>query len=98
MKAEQGVEVLGRSETHGMGRECEEWGFSDDPDSRACCYDRFCRSPGRVSLTYIRLDFANRFSFLAWNGKGKAKDKEVGEYKWSSSNLCKKEAWHHEKG
>ena len=26
MKAEQGVEVLGRSETHGMGRECEEWG------------------------------------------------------------------------
>ena len=26
VKAEQGVEISGRSETHGMGRECEEWG------------------------------------------------------------------------
>ena len=26
MKAKQEVEILGRSETHGMGRECEEWG------------------------------------------------------------------------
>ena len=26
VKAKQGVEILGRSETHGVGREREEWG------------------------------------------------------------------------
>ena len=26
VKAKQGVEILGKSEAHGMGREREEWG------------------------------------------------------------------------
>ena len=25
VKAKQGVEILGKSEAHGKGRECEEW-------------------------------------------------------------------------
>lgn len=32
------------------------------------------------------------------NGKGKAKDKEIGEHKWASSDLRQEETWHHEEG